>query len=197
MLFESIIKDEHTEWTELENLTKIQNGFAFKSKEYLDTSKTPIIRTLNIGSDHLFDNENMKYISDDSREKYYKFQFKAFDTALVMVGASIGKIGFITSKNDGGLQNQNMWRFRPLDKNIPGLYMFNLVRYANTQMQGFKTGSAREFYTKDAFKKLKVPKCSNEKYSSFFILQNLIDSLAVQTSVLKKIRDELIKNILS
>lgn len=196
-MFEAVLEDEHSEWTNLANLTDIQNGFAFKSGEYIGFSDTPIVRTLNIGTDNLFDTQNLKYISDESHSKYQKFEFKTFDTALVMVGASIGKTGFVTSRTNGGLQNQNMWRFRPLNSDMPGLYMYNLVTYANSRMQGYKTGSAREFYTKDAFKNFEVPVGNAEIYKAFFAIQDLLDNNASQVTTLNAMRDEILAQVMA
>lgn len=197
ILFEAVLEDDRSELTNLANLTDIQNGFAFKSKEYIGFSDTPIVRTLNIGADNLFDMQNLKYISDESRTKYKKFEFKTFDTALVMVGASIGKTGFVTSRTNGGLQNQNMWRFRPLNSEMPGLYIYNLVTYANSQMQGYKTGSAREFYTKDAFKNFEVPVGNADIYKAFFAIQDLLDNNASQTTTLTAMRDEILIQVMA
>lgn len=197
ILFEAVLEDDRSELTNLANLTDIQNGFAFKSKEYIGFSDTPIVRTLNIGADNLFDMQNLKYISDESRTKYKKFEFKTFDTALVMVGASIGKTGFVTSRTNGGLQNQNMWRFRPLNSEMPGLYIYNLVTYANSQMQGYKTGSAREFYTKDAFKNFEVPVGNADIYKAFFAIQDLLDNNASQTTALTAMRDEILTQVMA
>lgn len=197
ILFEAVLEDDRSELTNLANLTDIQNGFAFKSKEYIGFSDTPIVRTLNIGADNLFDMQNLKYISDESRTKYKKFEFKTFDTALVMVGASIGKTGFVTSRTNGGLQNQNMWRFRPLNSEMPGLYIYNLVTYANSQMQGYKTGSAREFYTKDAFKNFEVPVGNADIYKAFFAIQDLLDNDASQTTTLTAMRDEILIQVMA
>lgn len=197
ILFEAVLEDDRSELTNLANLTDIQNGFAFKSREYIGFSDTPIVRTLNIGADNLFDMQNLKYISDESRTKYQKFEFKTFDTALVMVGASIGKTGFVTSRTNGGLQNQNMWRFRPLNSEMPGLYIYNLVTYANSQMQGYKTGSAREFYTKDAFKNFEVPVGNADIYKAFFAIQDLLDNNASQTTTLTAMRDEILTQVMA
>lgn len=197
ILFEAVLEDDRSELTNLANLTDIQNGFAFKSREYIGFSDTPIVRTLNIGADNLFDMQNLKYISDESRTKYQKFEFKTFDTALVMVGASIGKTGFVTSRTNGGLQNQNMWRFRPLNSEMPGLYIYNLVTYANSQMQGYKTGSAREFYTKDAFKNFEVPVGNADIYKVFFAIQDLLDNNASQTTTLTAMRDEILTQVMA
>ena len=65
-----------------------------------------------------------------------------------MVGASIGKTGFITSNMMPALQNQNMWRFRPLISGMPGLLVYQYVNYINEHVKGSATGSARSFYRK-------------------------------------------------
>ena len=72
-----------------------------------------------------------------------------------MVGASIGKIGLITSKNIPSLQNQNMWRFRPINSDISPIFIHFYVKHINKRVKNWSTGSAREFYKKDFFKKFK------------------------------------------
>ena len=56
-----------------------------------------ILRTKNINDNHLFSKNDVIYISNNLFSNYKKFLFNTFDTVLVMVGASIGKTGFITS----------------------------------------------------------------------------------------------------
>lgn len=93
---------------ELEEICSIQNGFAFKSSDYQDTG-CRLIRTTNITSNGYVNNNDIKFLPQSfyESEKYKNYRFECFDTVLVMVGASIGKIGLITEYNLPSLQNHD------------------------------------------------------------------------------------------
>lgn len=182
----------------LKDLSDVQNGFAFKSSEYVDHSELPIIRTKNFNENSLVETNDLKYISNSSKEKYKKFRFQSLDTVMVMVGASIGKTALITTRNLPGLQNQNMWRFRSKLSEYPEMLIFELVNYINAQVGGSATGSAREFYRKTIFQEFEIalPKNSEELdiYSS---IGKKIDSLASETQRLTELRDALLPKLLN
>ena len=60
LLFQQLSVD--SDYT-LSNFTDCQNGFAFKSSEYITNNELLILRTLNMTSDHLFSKNGVKYIS--------------------------------------------------------------------------------------------------------------------------------------
>lgn len=141
---------------EIENISDIQNGFAFKAPEYVDEG-VKVLRTLNIGNDGYFNNTDIVFLPQSYKsEKYEKYYFEEFDVALVMVGASIGKIGMILKNTAGGLQNQNMWRFRRKEKRVSQIFIYYTVKQAQNISKNWSTGSARDFYRKDSFRKIKV-----------------------------------------
>ena len=113
---------------EIGNISDIQNGFAFKAPEYVDEG-VKVLRTLNIGNDGYFNNTDIVFLPQSYKsEKYEKYYFEEFDVALVMVGASIGKIGMILKNTAGGLQNQNMWRFRRKEKRVSQIFIYYTVK---------------------------------------------------------------------
>lgn len=141
---------------EIGNISDIQNGFAFKAPEYVDEG-VKVLRTLNIGNDGYFNNTDIVFLPQSYKsEKYEKYYFEEFDVALVMVGASIGKIGMILKNTAGGLQNQNMWRFRRKEKRVSQIFIYYTVKQAQNISKNWSTGSARDFYRKDSFRKIKV-----------------------------------------
>lgn len=138
---------------DFDNISTVQNGYAFKSEDYCDTG-CKMIRTTNI--DNGFVNSNCLInlpASYYSNSKYQEFIFKCFDTVLVMVGASVGKIGLVTEINIPALQNQNMWRFRSSHENISPVFVHYYTKLINAKVRGWSSGSARDFYRKDIFKK--------------------------------------------
>lgn len=175
-------------------ISTIQNGYAFKSKEYVDTNELMILRTKNINDNHLFSKNDVVYISKELFDEYKKISFSAFDTVLVMVGASIGKTGFVTSNMTPSLQNQNMWRFRPKMSNIPGLLIFQYVNYINKHVIGSATGSARSFYRKKLFSEFEVPRINSTNYIYFDTLQREIDHLNTENEILYRIKHSLLNH---
>lgn len=175
-------------------ISTIQNGYAFKSKEYVDTNELMILRTKNINDNHLFSKNDVVYISKELFDEYKRFSFSAFDTVLVMVGASIGKTGFVTSNMTPSLQNQNMWRFRPKMSNIPGILIFQYVNYINKHIIGSATGSARSFYRKKLFSEFEVPRINSTNYIYFDTLQREIDHLNTENEILYRIKHSLLNH---
>ena len=185
-------KQINKDTTKLSNIATIQNGYAFKSKEYVAQKQLLILRTKNIGSNHLFNKFDVVYIDQDNFNEYQKFAFKKFDTVLVMVGASIGKTGFITSNVLPSLQNQNMWRFRVKNSRMPGLLLYEYVNYINKRVKGSASGSARSFYRKELFNDFEVPIIDNNIFTVFERIQLQINNIQVENNVLSKLRQELL-----
>lgn len=179
--------------TQLSNIATIQNGYAFKSKEYVSQKQLLVLRTKNIGSNHLFNKLDVVYIDQHSFNEYKKFAFKKFDTVLVMVGASIGKTGFITSNVLPALQNQNMWRFRAKNSSMPGLLLYEYINYINKRVKGSASGSARSFYRKKLFSNFEVPIIDNNNiFSMFEKIQLQINNIQVENNALSKLKQNLL-----
>ena len=187
---------------EFSEISAIQNGFAFKSDDY-QLNGCNMIRTTNIGSDGFVDNIDLinlphKFINES---KYQNFRFETFDTVLVMVGASVGKVGIITEKNIPALQNQNMWRFRPTDNNISPIYIHYCVRLINDKVKNWSSGSARDFYRKDSFQKAKCLYPSNEVLLDFKqLVEPIFNTMSMNLKAnenLTQIRDTLLPKLMS
>ena len=181
-------------------ISEIQNGFAFRADEYVGQG-IPVLRTLNI-KDGIFENTNIVFLPEEYKDsKYRKYIFEKFDCALVMVGAGIGKIGLILDNTKGGLQNQNMWRFRSLNNAIPQLYLNFLVKQARDKSKNWGNGSAREFYRKDSFSKINVLVANYTLLKQFneliLPLYNKISENVVENEVLIQLRDSLLPKLMS
>ncbi|RSL29694.1 restriction endonuclease subunit S [Salibacterium salarium] len=189
----------------LSDISEIQNGFAFKAKDYIEPPGIKVMRTLNIYKSTIeISNNNLKFLSNDFEkdEKYNKYSLERFDTLLVMVGGSIGNIGMVFSHNTPSLQNQNMWRFRPKS----GLYTAPLVHYwvkhINEKVKGWSAGSAREFYKKPFFANYLICVPTDETIVTQLndIINPLfekIDMLVGQNENLRHMRYELLPKLLS
>lgn len=189
VIFDHILGNKTIKFSQI---STIQNGYAFKSKEYITDKQLMILRTKNINDNHLFSKNDVIYISNNLFSNYKKFLFNTFDTVLVMVGASIGKTGFITSNMMPALQNQNMWRFRPLISGMPGLLVYQYVNYINEHVKGSATGSARSFYRKKVFNDFNVPYIEHKNYATFIALQKEINRINVENDILRNIKKSLL-----
>ena len=187
--------------TQFGEISTIQNGYAFKSEDYCDDG-CRMIRTTNI-CDGYVNNDDLINLPKSfySDCKYKNFIFKCFDTVLVMVGASVGKIGLITKKNIPSLQNQNMWRFRPKKDNISVLYVHYYTKLINDSVRSWSNGSAREFYRKDIFKKAPCFLPTDSIMSDFNLktlhLFEKISNNLEENEKLAEIRDTLLPKLLS
>jgi type I restriction enzyme S subunit len=187
---------------ELEEICSIQNGFAFKSSDYQDTG-CRLIRTTNITSNGYVNNNDIKFLPQSfyESEKYKNYRFECFDTVLVMVGASIGKIGLITEYNLPSLQNQNMWRFRANNREISSVYIHYVVRRVNEFVSNWATGSARDFYRKESFQRAKCVLPPKNVMKEFRLLTDSlfiqISSNIMENALLLEIRDILLPKLMS
>ena len=118
-----------------------------------------------------------------------------------MVGASLGKLGMVTSQNLSSLQNQNMWRFRPDRINISSPFIYYTVKRCNKLAIGWATGSAREFYRKDIFGKIKCVLPKNKELGKFNILSikifNKIENNLFQNQILSETLNVLLPKLVS
>jgi type I restriction enzyme, S subunit len=118
----------------------------------------------------------------DFADEYKNYLLKKFDVLLVMVGASVGKISFVTSKILPALQNQNMWNFRSI-KPDNQLFVKFLVQDIVRNNIGSASGSARDFFRKDFFKKIRFIEPEQKIIETF-------------VNIIKPIYDQIDKNIL-
>lgn len=92
----------------LGELIKIQNGYAFKSKDFLNKGNIGIIKIKNI-SNKIIDILNTDFISNDiCKEVEDKYLVKNGDILIAMTGAEIGKIGIVPQSNKQLYLNQRV-----------------------------------------------------------------------------------------
>lgn len=192
-------------WTieKLGDVTEIQNGFAFKSKDYVKDG-IKVLRTLNIDSaGMIINNDDLKYLPQAfySDDKYQKQQLKRFDSLLVMVGSTIGKLGLVLSKNLPSLQNQNMWRFRSKNPELSNTILYFYLKEVIIATENWRSGSAREFFRKDSFSGYEIVMPDDSflisNQNAFVKIFEQIDGCNSQNEVLNELRDILLPKLLS
>tara|TARA_A100001015_G_scaffold284312_1_gene350596 strand:- start:3343 stop:4671 length:1329 start_codon:yes stop_codon:yes gene_type:complete len=142
--------------TPLEDLAYLSGGFAFKSKDYAETGRF-ILRTLNISDDGAINKDQAVYLPLDLCNSYKRFELQEHDTIFVMVGATLGKIGWVKAQNLPALLNQNMWLIRPKPNLVDPRFLNYAFRVASGKSLNWASGSARAFLKRDDYRKLNIP----------------------------------------
>ena len=142
----------------------------------------------------------MIYLPESFDLTYKSYLLKKFDILLIMVGASVGKMGLVTSNILPALQNQNMWRFRSLNE-INQIYLKYLLTKLVTENVGSASGSAREFFRKDFFRSIKFTFPNDDvliKFSKVITpMFEKLDTLQKENENLTQTRDLLLPKLLS
>ncbi|MBB5887150.1 restriction endonuclease subunit S [Lactovum miscens] len=201
--YEPFGRDLPSDWEEIDfdEISTVQNGYAFKSKDYV-AEGTRMIRTTNFENGYV-NNNDLIMLPEEFYEdtKYRNFVFRKFDTVLVMVGASVGKISLVTELNIPSLQNQNMWCFRSIRPEVPESFIHFHVKNINNKVRGWSSGSARDFYRKDIFKKAKItlptPAVLDEFSKLTMPIFEKINNNILENDKLVKTRDSLLPKLMS
>ncbi len=153
------------EWEDvrLDQVVSIGRGYAFKSEQYSECGYK-IVRVTNIDSSGNIDLTDCVFIPENTAKEFSKYQLKDEDILLVMVGATVGKLGFVDDSILPALLNQNMWSLRTSNSHI--LYQeflkhissYIIARYMLTQQ-----GSARGFFTQSTFSLVKFSIPNNKE----------------------------------
>jgi type I restriction enzyme S subunit len=116
-------------WSRMGDLAQFQKGYAFKSKDYLE-SGLMITKIQNLTDNHL---QNAAYISPDKALEFEQFLLSEGDIVMTTVGSwfsapisAVGRSFLINSLFDNSLLNQNAVRIRPWDQINP-MYLFTCV----------------------------------------------------------------------
>ncbi|EPW6724970.1 restriction endonuclease subunit S [Vibrio parahaemolyticus] len=145
------------EWEEVKlgDAVHIGRGFAFKSGQYASTG-TKIVRVTNIASSGHIDLSDCVFVPKDIAGEYQKYALKSEDVLLVMVGATAGKLGFVTPEILPSLLNQNMWSLRTKDNcALHQSFLKQIAEQIVSRYMLTQQGSARGFFTQSTFELVK------------------------------------------
>ena len=147
-----------SEWraASLSALAELSGGFAFKSGDYAASGRF-VLRTLNISDDCSINRDDAVYLPEELCPQYSRFELRAQDTLFVMVGATLGKVGFVREKDLPALLNQNMWLIRAKPQTANPRFVHYAFRHAVKESLGWASGSARDFVRRDDYRNLKMP----------------------------------------
>jgi len=175
---------EKWETKELGDISSLSGGFAFKSEDYSKKGHF-ILRTMNILDNGSISKENSVFIPEEASKKYQKFELCEGDTLFVMVGATLGKVGYVTHDILPALLNQNMWLIRA--KSVNSIFLNYLFKMESNQFIKKSGGTARSFALRSDFKKLtfNIPPI-HEQNKITKILSNVDNTLKKTNQLIQK-----------
>lgn len=140
--------------TSVGSAVHVGRGFAFKSEQYRDAGH-PILRVSNISEDGAISKQDdWRYIDPSEVSDFARYALKDLDILIVMVGATTGKLGFVSKKDLPALLNQNMWSLRAKEsKGLSQQYFRYIARGVVDRFLSTMQGSARGFLRQSDFSK--------------------------------------------
>jgi len=140
----------------LEEVAELSGGFAFKSEDYSPDGRF-VLRTLNIKEDGSIHRDDAVFLPLEKTELYKRFELQEHDTLFVMVGATLGKVGYVRREALPALLNQNMWRIRGREGLCDKRYLQYAFRHTVVKNLGWASGSARDFVRRDDYRTMEIP----------------------------------------
>lgn len=175
IIFDTLLENGKVE--KLSDNCELSGGFAFKSTEYKSEGSF-VLRVTNIKPNGTIDTSDAKYISNESGVDYGNYFLEAGDVLIVMIGGSIGKVGFVDKTVLPALLNQNMWLVR--SKNgLSSRYIFFLCLFL-CQFHATEKNTSYGFYSRGKFRDLLVPSITPE---NSVILSELFDQILLEKNI--------------
>ena len=200
-LFKELVVNENNDGT-LENIISIQNGYAFKSKDFKETGEHQIIKIKNISSGIIDIDSTDCVDSDVIVDVSTKFKVNSGDVLIAMTGAEIGKLGVIP-KNDKSLWlNQRVGLLVEKYKGAKYLAYLQLKsEYGQDYIENTATGSAQPNISGTGIEQCGFPILDEEiiiqiskQIGEFY--DKIILNLG-QINKVKEIRDNLLSKLMS
>jgi len=186
----------------ISQLIYIQNGYAFKSKDFKEVGSNGVVKIRNI-SGGIIDIEKTDFIDDSvANSVQERFRITTGDILIAMTGAEIGKLGLIP-KTD-----KNLWlnqRVGLLKEKFPGskylAYLQLKSDFGQDYIENTATGSAQPNISGSGIENCGFPKLDEYqiKECSFQIgelYEKIIFNLG-QIRTLEKLRDKLLPKLMS
>lgn len=180
----------------------IQNGYAFKSKDFQEQGEVGIIKIKNI-SGNVVDIQNTDFVDASvvsSLDK--KFKIESGSLLIAMTGAEVGKIGLVPLTEKNLWLNQRVGMFQ--EKIAYGnLFMYLLLSTDTyqTAIQNSALGSAQPNISASAIESIRAIIPPAELIEAFGktvkpMFEKILDNLA-ENETLKTTRDSLLPKLMS
>lgn len=124
----------------LKEIMSFDNGFAFKSKDYVDPGKYKVITIKNV-QDGLIDSSSAQFVADYPRDMRDCHKLSVGDVLLSLTG-NVGRVGIVFEKNL--LLNQRVAKVKPKDESLlPFLYFFFRKNDFKQKLEALAKGTAQ------------------------------------------------------
>lgn len=185
------------------DIGKIQGGYAFKSKDLLDeTTNNKIFKIKNISASGV-DIANTQCVYDEVADKVdKKFLLLRGNVIIAMTGAELGKTGYLYGKNYRYFLNQRVGVIRGNDK-YSELYLNCLFLLKNMQnlLNSKGYGSAQPNISTLDIENIEIPMPKKDELKNFYEVCNPIyDKMILnseQNQVLAQLRDTLLPKLMN
>ena len=170
--------DESWEKIELGNFINILNGYAFKSKEFIENG-IQIIRMSNIKMNSFEPNVKPVFYKNESKSEFSKFLIKKGDILISLTGTQ-GKrdYGFVcrVDIDNDYLLNQRIGKIEIVDENVIKDFIYRILNTTDVQDEIFRnsTGVRQANISSRSIEKIKIP----------------VPSLDIQKQIVKKLEEE-------
>lgn len=186
------------EWSfsRLGDICAVKNGYAFKSEDYVNDGVLNF-RVVNIGSDGGLDiTSDVEYLPDNFKDKYQDYLLNEGDILLVMVGATRGKLAYVTRDVLPALMNQNMWRVVPTVSGVDSRYVYFFLRGHIALFMKKYPEDARGFFKKEDFRDVSVPLPSPDERRNIVHMLSVIQSAIDTQKKIVQVTTELKKALM-
>ena len=137
----------------LADVAELSGGYAFKSEQYKSSGHF-VLRTVNIRDDCSVTRDGATFIAANEVREFARFALREHDTLFVMVGATLGKVGYVRPRDVPALLNQNMWVVRAIPGKIDPVFLHYCFRELSKIPLAWASGSARGFLRRDDVRNL-------------------------------------------
>ncbi len=179
----------------------VQNGYAFKSKDFQEQGEVGIIKIKNING-NVVDIQNTDFVDASvvsSLDK--KFKIESGSLLIAMTGAEVGKIGLVPLTEKNLWLNQRVGKFK--EKIAYGnhfMYLLLSTDTYQTAIQNSALGSAQPNISASAIESIRAIIPSAELIEAFGkavkpMFEKILDNLA-ENEILKTTRDSLLPKLM-
>lgn len=149
---------EGWEETGIGAIAAVQNGFAFKSNDFIENGTSGIIKIRNINS-NVVDIQNTQFVSKEVANKVdrNRFLISSGDLLIAMTGAEVGKIGLIPKTEKELWLNQRVGCFKEKVK-FANYFLYLLLSTDEYQsiLRNSAMGSAQPNISASAIEEIKT-----------------------------------------
>ena len=186
----------------ISDLIQVQNGYAFKSKDFVDVGFDRVIKIKNI-SNNMIDITASDFISKEVADKTNsKFKITTGDVLFAMTGAEIGKMGIVETTEAKLWLNQRVGLFKEKYEGSKFLaYLCLQSDFGQDYIEHAATGSAQPNISATGIEACPFPKLSSKEIKEYSnqllqLYKKVIFNLG-EIKTLEKLRDILLPKLMS